>query len=91
MSTHPIRRALLAVYDKSGVVGFGQALRERGVELVSSGGTAAVLREHGVEVTEVADVTGFPVRTAPTGKAAIKRSTYAREPPLITRHRGALP
>jgi phosphoribosylaminoimidazolecarboxamide formyltransferase / IMP cyclohydrolase len=60
MSTQPIRRALLAVYDKTGVVALGRALRERGVELVSSGGTAATLRERGVEVTEVADVTGFP-------------------------------
>ncbi len=60
MSTQPVRRALLAVYDKTGVVAFAQALRERGVELVSSGGTAAALRADGVEVTEVADVTGFP-------------------------------
>jgi phosphoribosylaminoimidazolecarboxamide formyltransferase / IMP cyclohydrolase len=60
MSTQPVRRALLAVYDKTGVVAFARALRERGVELVSSGGTAAALRADGVEVTEVADVTGFP-------------------------------
>ncbi len=60
MSTRPVRRALLAVYDKAGVAAFAQALRERGVALVSSGGTAATLREAGVEVTEVADVTGFP-------------------------------
>ena len=60
MSTTQVRRALLAVYDKTGVVAFAQALRELGVQLVSSGGTAAALREAGVEVTEVADVTGFP-------------------------------
>ncbi len=60
MSTRPIRRALLAVYDKAGIVDLARALRERGVQLVSSGGTAAALREAGVEVTEVADVTGFP-------------------------------
>ena len=60
MSTTQVRRALLAVYDKTGVVAFGQALRELGVQLVSSGGTAATLRKAGIEVTEVADVTGFP-------------------------------
>jgi len=60
MSTTQVRRALLAVYDKTGVVAFAGALRELGVDLVSSGGTAATLREAGVDVSEVADVTGFP-------------------------------
>ena len=60
MSTTEVRRALLAVYDKTGVVAFARSLRDRGVQLVSSGGTAATLREAGIEVTEVADVTGFP-------------------------------
>ena len=55
-----VRRALLAVYDKGGVIELAQGLRELGVELVSSGGTAATLRGAGVEVTEVAEVTGFP-------------------------------
>jgi phosphoribosylaminoimidazolecarboxamide formyltransferase / IMP cyclohydrolase len=56
----PIRRALLAVYDKTGVVELARELRDLGVELVSSGGTAAALRAAGLEVTEVADVTGSP-------------------------------
>jgi phosphoribosylaminoimidazolecarboxamide formyltransferase/IMP cyclohydrolase len=60
VSTTEIRRALLAVYDKAGIVELGRSLRELGVELVSSGGTAAALRTAGVEVTEVAAVTGFP-------------------------------
>ena len=60
MSTRPIRRALLAVYDKAGIVELARALRARDVELVSSGGTAATLRTAGIDVTEVADVTGFP-------------------------------
>ena len=55
-----VGRALLAVYDKTGIVELARGLRELGVELVSSGGTAAALREAGVEVTEVADVTGSP-------------------------------
>ncbi len=56
----PVRRALLAVYDKTGIVELASALRALGVELVSSGGTAAALREAGIEVTEVAEVTGSP-------------------------------
>ncbi len=54
-----MKRALISVYDKSGVVDFARVLAEAGVELVASGGTAKVLRESGLEVTEVADVTGF--------------------------------
>jgi phosphoribosylaminoimidazolecarboxamide formyltransferase / IMP cyclohydrolase len=55
-----VRRALLAVYDKSGVVAFARALAELDVALVSSGGTAAALREAGLDVTAVEEVTGFP-------------------------------
>ncbi|HEY7477676.1 MAG TPA: bifunctional phosphoribosylaminoimidazolecarboxamide formyltransferase/IMP cyclohydrolase [Actinomycetota bacterium] len=56
----PIERALVAVYDKGGVVELARGLRALGVEIVSSGGTAAALREAEIEVTEVANVTGFP-------------------------------
>jgi phosphoribosylaminoimidazolecarboxamide formyltransferase/IMP cyclohydrolase len=56
----PLRRALLAVYDKEGVVELARGLHELGVELVSSGGTAGTLRDAGVPVTPVEDVTGFP-------------------------------
>ncbi len=56
----PVRRALLAVYDKAGIVELAQGLRELDVELVSSGGTAATLRGAGLDVTEVAEVTGSP-------------------------------
>src|SRR6266540_5109167 len=55
-----IRRALVSVANKGGLVPFARALAERGVAIVSSGTTAAVLREGGVPVTAVADVTGFP-------------------------------
>ncbi len=55
-----VRRALLAVYDKSGVVELARGLVEQGVSLVSSGGTAAALRAAGLEVTPVEEVTGFP-------------------------------
>jgi phosphoribosylaminoimidazolecarboxamide formyltransferase/IMP cyclohydrolase len=56
----PVRRALLAVYDKDGVVEFARGLSELGVAIVSSGGTAATLQGAGVPVTPVEDVTGFP-------------------------------
>ncbi len=54
------RRALLSVSDKSGLTGFATRLAGLGFELVSTGGTARTLREAGLEVTDVADVTGFP-------------------------------
>ena len=54
------RRALLSVSDKTGLAELAQALAERGVEIVSSGGTARSLRAAGLAVTEVADITGFP-------------------------------
>ena len=56
----PVRRALLTVYDKTGVVDLARALRELGATLVSSGGTAAALQGAGLAVTPVEDVTGFP-------------------------------
>lgn len=55
-----IRRALISVSDKSGIVEFAESLQKFGVEIISTGGTARSLRENGVEVTEVSDVTGFP-------------------------------
>ncbi|SDZ73539.1 IMP cyclohydrolase /phosphoribosylaminoimidazolecarboxamide formyltransferase [Rubrimonas cliftonensis] len=55
-----VRRALISVSDKTGVVAFAQALAARGAEIVSTGGTAAALREAGLAVREVADVTGSP-------------------------------
>ena len=56
----PITRALLSVSDKTGIVEFAQALHERNVEILSTGGTAKLLTEHGVPVIEVGDYTGFP-------------------------------
>ena len=57
---YPVRRALISVSDKTGLVPFGQALAARGVELLSTGGTAAALRAAGLTVKDVADVTGYP-------------------------------
>lgn len=56
----PIRRALLSVTDKSSLVPFAQALAAFGVELVSTGGTARALREAGLRVLDVSELTGFP-------------------------------
>jgi phosphoribosylaminoimidazolecarboxamide formyltransferase/IMP cyclohydrolase len=56
----PIRRALLSVSDKSGLVEFARSLGGFGVEILSTGGTAKALRDAGVEVRDVSDVTGFP-------------------------------
>ncbi|WP_298220377.1 bifunctional phosphoribosylaminoimidazolecarboxamide formyltransferase/IMP cyclohydrolase [Halothiobacillus sp.] len=54
------RRALLSVSDKTGLLAFAHSLNRHGVALISTGGTARLLRDAGLPVTEVADVTGFP-------------------------------
>ncbi|MCL1126067.1 bifunctional phosphoribosylaminoimidazolecarboxamide formyltransferase/IMP cyclohydrolase [Shewanella surugensis] len=56
----PIRRALLSVSDKTGILEFAQALHTQGVELLSTGGTARLLAENHIPVTEVSDYTGHP-------------------------------
>jgi phosphoribosylaminoimidazolecarboxamide formyltransferase / IMP cyclohydrolase len=60
MSKRPIRRALVSVYDKTGLEDLGAALSRAGVEVVSTGSTAARLREAGVDVVPVEELTGFP-------------------------------
>ncbi len=55
-----IRRALISVSDKSGIVEFSRKLAAQGVEILSTGGTARLLSENGIDVTEVSDYTGFP-------------------------------
>src|SRR5687767_14481898 len=55
-----MRRAILSVSDKSGLIPFGKALSARGFELVSTGGTAKALADAGLAVVNVSDVTGFP-------------------------------
>lgn len=59
-SLTPVRRALLSVSDKTGLVDLAAGLVDLGVELISTGGTARVLREAGISVREVSEVTGFP-------------------------------
>jgi len=55
-----VQRALISVSDKTGIVPFAQALSERNVEIISTGGTAKLLADNGIPVTEVSDYTGFP-------------------------------
>ena len=55
-----VRRALVSVSDKSGIVEFVDGLKEFGVEILSTGGTAKLLADNGITVTEVSDYTGFP-------------------------------
>jgi phosphoribosylaminoimidazolecarboxamide formyltransferase/IMP cyclohydrolase len=56
----PVRRALISVSDKSGLVPFARALAQRGVEIISTGGTASALQHAGIPVTPIDQVTGFP-------------------------------
>ena len=56
----PVRRALISLSDKTGLDALAAGLAKRGVELVSTGGTAAKLRELGHEVRDISDLTGFP-------------------------------
>ena len=59
-TTRPVRRALLSVSDKTGLVALGRALAEQGVVLVASGGTAGALRDAGLDVIDVESLTGSP-------------------------------
>ena len=58
--TQYVRRALLSVSDKTGLIAFATRLAAMGIELISTGGTAKALAEAGLPVTEVSGVTGFP-------------------------------
>jgi phosphoribosylaminoimidazolecarboxamide formyltransferase / IMP cyclohydrolase len=59
-NARPVHRALISVSDKTGIVEFAQALANRGVEILSTGGTARLLAEKNIKVTEVSEYTGFP-------------------------------
>jgi phosphoribosylaminoimidazolecarboxamide formyltransferase/IMP cyclohydrolase len=59
-SDPPVKRALLSVSDKDGLIAFASALAERNIELISTGGTARALKEAGLKVRDISDLTGFP-------------------------------
>ena len=56
----PVRRALISVSDKTGLIDLAKLLAENSVEILSTGGTAKALRDAGIKVVEVSDFTGFP-------------------------------
>ena len=56
----PIRRALISVSDKTGILELAQNLQNSGIELLSTGGTAKIIADAGIPVTEISDYTGFP-------------------------------
>jgi phosphoribosylaminoimidazolecarboxamide formyltransferase/IMP cyclohydrolase len=60
MTHRPVRRALLSVYDKTGLVAFAQGLARHGVMLISTGGSAKALRDAGLTVADISEITGFP-------------------------------
>src|SRR5690242_6132596 len=60
MTLRPIRRALLSVSDKTGLVDFAKGLARHGVALISTGGTAKALRDAGLAVSDISELTGFP-------------------------------
>ena len=60
MTVRPLKRALLSVSDKTGLIEFAQALHDAGVELVSTGGTSKAISGAGMPVKDVADLTGYP-------------------------------
>jgi phosphoribosylaminoimidazolecarboxamide formyltransferase/IMP cyclohydrolase len=59
-NSRPIKRALISVSDKSGIVEFARELADKGVEILSTGGTCKLLADNSIKVTEVSDYTGFP-------------------------------
>ncbi len=59
-SAPPVQRALISVSDKSGIVDLARTLSTKGIELLSTGGTASLIAQQGIPVTEISDYTGFP-------------------------------
>ena len=55
-----IRKALISVYDKSGLLPFAKFLIQQNVEIISTGGTAKLLTDNGIKVTKVSDITKYP-------------------------------
>lgn len=60
MARKPIRRALISVYDKTGLIDLAQGLNAAGVDIVSTGSTAKAIADQGIAVTPVEELTGFP-------------------------------
>lgn len=78
----PVKRALLSVSDKTGIVEFGKFLREYDVDLVSTGGTYRLLKNNGVELTSVEEVTGKPEILG----GRVKTLQYEIQGPILAKH-----
>ncbi len=76
-STVAVRRALLSVSDKTGLIDLARALAARGIELLSTGGTAKAIRDAGLAVRDVSDVTGFPKSWMVASRLCIRRCMAA--------------
>ena len=70
-----ITRALISVSDKSGLAEFAASLAAHNVDIISTGGTAKFLRENGVKVTDVSEVTGFPEMMTAASKPCTQKCT----------------
>ena len=84
MSLRVIRRALLSVSDKSGLVDLARVLVEQGVELISTGGTRKALADAGLPVKDIAEVTGFPEMLEAGSRHCTRASTAASSPSATT-------
>jgi phosphoribosylaminoimidazolecarboxamide formyltransferase/IMP cyclohydrolase len=78
-STSSIQRAILSVTDKTGLVDFARQLSGVGIELVSTGGSAKLLRDSGIAVKDISELTGFPEMRIqlPSPSTAFSRSTWS--------------
>lgn len=73
----PVRRALISVSDKTGILEFARELQQLGVEILSTGGTYKLLKDNGVNAVEVADYTGFAEMMDGRVKTCTRKSTVA--------------
>src|SRR5437870_5294831 len=81
----PVRRALVSVHEKSGIAELARELAARGVKIVSTGGTAAHLKEADVEVELVEELTGFPAILGGASRLSIRRFSEVSSPTRIVR------
>ena len=72
-----IQRALISVSDKQGIVEFSRALSELDIEIISTGGTASLLRDNKIPVRDVAEITGFPEMMDGRVKRSTRKCTAA--------------
>ena len=82
----PIKRALVSVSDKTNIAEFAKQLHQRGVEILSTGGTAELMKKNGVPVTLISDYTGFPEMMDGRIKPCIRKCTAEFSDDAMFRH-----